>query len=184
MTEMIEKDKDLKDSIVLEIFEKTGVKVTRNDPTVDLVSSIIEHLSQLDVSLDERLKKFDSELNQILDNSLSLTRNELEEIHQILIEYFDNSLSIVEQKKNEIDIFLERIKDKENDIAKDVYILVKKEIANDIGKILDNELRKITEYVVNNQVNNANKQRNILVGISIGVVISVLVALLFIFVLK
>lgn len=180
MTEITDSP-DLKEEIVVDIFKKTGLKATQDDPLVILIT---EMTVSLNGSLEDFKSKLQSDLAEILKSSADGYRAE----HEAMINHYSSSIDLLIMHGSgilgDIEKLVESIKSKETEIAQEAYILARKQITQDVREILDKELQQMTKAVVQGQLNHVNKQRNMLIGGVVGAVVGIVVAFLFLMLMK
>lgn len=180
MNDITNEEQDKK-KIVVDIFEKTNVKVSIDDPIVILLNDLTKSLNG---NLGHFKEQLEHDLFEILRSSVDSYKSE----HEAMIEHYNSSIDLLIMNGSgilgDIEKLVESIKSKETEIAQEAYILARKQITQDVREILDKELQQMTKAVVQGQLNHVNKQRNMLIGGVLGAGVGILIAFLFLMLTK
>lgn len=151
---------DEEQAIIDKIFQETRMKVSPNDPVVQLAMGL-ENITKekLNVYLTSTEKQLDQQTRKIL--------LELENKQKSVADEFDNKLE-------ELKDILDTLENQKQAIVADVWGKLHVKVSEQIEQQLSRDLQAIA----NNANNKVNNQRNMLVGAVIGIVIGIIICAL------
>lgn len=156
---------DEEQAVIDTIFQETRIKVSPNDPSVQLVLAL-KNIAQ--ENLDIYLSNVEEQLNKQTQKILL----ELENKQKLVVDRFDDKLE-------ELKDILDTLENQKQAIVADVWGKLHVKVSEQI----EQQLSKDLQAIANNANNKVNNQRNMLIGgvggILVGIVLCSIILLLF-----
>ncbi|MPW65001.1 hypothetical protein [Moraxella catarrhalis] len=184
---------DEADEIVTEIFARTKVLVTSDDPLVMMIQLVRQEFT----NAQSDMKSFVfAEMMDNLDKHSEAIKNDIKVMHndhaQIITKHteavqevtgqaladfakeVEETVKILTARLDEVKQTTEVLENQKQFIVNDVYGKLNEKIINEVKGNLTNELKRIA----NNENNEVNKQKNMLIGAFAGLFVGMIFAVL------
>lgn len=181
------------DEIVTEIFARTKVLVTSDDPLVMMIQLVRQEFT----NAQSDMKSFVfAEMMDNLDKHSEAIKNDIKVMHndhaQIITKHteavqevtgqaladfakeVEETVKILTARLDEVKQTTEVLENQKQFIVNDVYGKLNEKIINEVKGNLTNELKRIA----NNENNEVNKQKNMLIGAFAGLFVGMIFAVL------
>lgn len=183
MTEKI----DVVQEIIQEVFEKTNLKVTADDPAIVFVIGLRDILEKHIRDYQETLLAFNHTFIDKTQNQLDYANeyfvNNSQILHDELKEQFGNFLSSIDEKNKELNFVLAKIQGEYDKQTSERFTEYFKQISDENAKVIEKIQSIHDENLKRQRKIDTSKQRDVLMA-GAGFVVGLIICLLVVFIVK
>lgn len=179
--------KDVVQELIQEIFEKTNLKVTADDPAIIFVLGLREILEKNIRDYQETLLAFNHTFIDKTQNQLDYANqyfvNNSQILHDELKEQFENFLSSIDEKNKELNFVLAKIQGEYDKQTSERFAEYFKQISDENSKAIQKIQSIHDESLKRQRKIDTSKQRDVLMA-GAGFIVGLIICLLIVFIVK